>query len=77
MVATLKISERGTVTLPKALRKRFAIKADELLIAEATEEGILLKPAVAYPIEIYTDKRIAEFEQADAELVKFLRKKKK
>lgn len=37
------------------------------MLAEATNDGaIVLRPAAVYPIEIYSDERIAEFEQANA-----------
>ncbi len=31
-------------------------------------EGILLRPALTEPIEIYSDERIAEFDEAEAKL---------
>ena len=31
------------------------------LILEGTDKGILLRPAISVPIEIYTEERIAEF----------------
>jgi hypothetical protein len=31
------------------------IEADSLLIAESTGEGILLRPAVALPVELYSE----------------------
>lgn len=30
-------------------------------MAEATEEGVLIRPAVAIPVEVYSPKRKAEF----------------
>jgi len=59
------------------LRKALGIKADDQLIAEATPEGLLLRPAVTLPIEIYSDRRIAEFDAAEAELAKVLSRKRK
>jgi hypothetical protein len=53
------------------------LKADDQLIAETTPEGLLLRPAVTLPVEIYTEKRIREFDQAEAELEASLRRKKK
>ena len=47
--------------IPAALRRRFGIEEGSLVVAEATEEGILIRPAVAMPIEIYTPRRKAEF----------------
>jgi hypothetical protein len=36
-----------------------------------------LRPAVTLPIELYSDKRIREFDQAEAELEAVLPRKKK
>lgn len=68
MQATLTITSRGVVTLPAKLRQALGLKADDLLIAETTPEGLLLRPAVTLPIEMYSDQRIAEFEEGEAEL---------
>ena len=77
MKTTLSVSRRGVVTLPAKLRQALGIKADDQLIAETTPEGLLLRPAVTLLIEIYSDKRIREFDEAEAELEKILRRKKK
>lgn len=77
MKTTLSVSRRGVVTLPAKLRQALGIKADDQLIAETTPEGLLLRPAVTLPIEIYSDNRIREFDEAEAELEKVLRRKKK
>ena len=47
MKRTLTVTDRGTITLPAELRRQFGIKADDQLIAEATQEGLLLRPALA------------------------------
>lgn len=60
-VETGKVGKRGTFVIPVRLRKRFGIKEGSLLIAEETGEGILIRPAVAVPVEIYSPERIAEF----------------
>ena len=77
MKATLTVTSRGVVTLPARLREALGLKADDQLIAETTAGGLLLRPAVTLPVEIYSDKRIAEFDAAEAELDKLLRRKKK
>jgi antitoxin PrlF len=77
MKTTLTITSRGVVTLPAKLRKALGLNADDQLIAETTSEGLLLRPAVTLPIEIYSEKRIREFDEAEAELDKILRRKKK
>ncbi len=77
MKATLTMTSRGVVTLPAKLRQALGLKADDQLIAETTPEGLLLRPAVTLPIELYGEKRIREFDQAEAELDKVLRRKKR
>lgn len=77
MKSTVTITSRGVVTLPAKLREALGIKPDDLLIAEATPEGILLRPAVTLPVETYTAKREQEFDEAEAELAKVLSRKKK
>jgi AbrB family looped-hinge helix DNA binding protein len=54
MKSTVTITARGVVTLPAKLREAMGLKADDLLIAETTPEGILLRPAVTLPIETYS-----------------------
>jgi len=75
MKTTLTITGRGVITLPTKLRKALGISAADQLIAETTSEGILLRPAVTLPIELYNDERLREFEQAEAELATVLSKK--
>ena len=65
------------VTLPAKLRQALGIRADDQLIAETTPEGLLLRPAITLPVEIYSEKRIREFDAAEADLDKLLRRKKK
>ncbi len=72
MKATLTITSRGVITLPAKLRHALGLKADDQLIAETTSEGLLLRPAVTLPIEIYSEERIREFDEAEAELTKVL-----
>jgi antitoxin PrlF len=55
------INDRGVVTIPAALRRAFGLESGQELIVEETPEGILLRPAVSIPIELYTEERIAEF----------------
>lgn len=77
MKTTLTVTSRGVVTLPAKLRKALGIQAEDQLIAETTPDGLLLRPAVTLPVEIYSADRVREFDEAEAELDKYLRKKKK
>ena len=58
---TSRVGKRGTIVIPAALRRRFGIEEGSLVIAEDREEGILIRPAVAVPLESYTPERRAEF----------------
>lgn len=77
MKTTLTVTSRGVVTLPARLRQALGIRTDDQLIAETTPEGLLLRPAITLPVEIYSEKRIREFDAAEADLDKLLRRKKK
>jgi len=77
MKTTLTVTSRGVITLPAKLRKSLGLKADDQLIAETTPEGLLLRPAVTLPVEMYSERRIREFDAAEAELEKVLRRKRK
>jgi AbrB family looped-hinge helix DNA binding protein len=74
---TLTLTSRGVVTLPSKLRRALGLKADDQLIAETTPEGLLLRPAVTLPVEIYSEKRIREFDAAEAELAKVLNRRRR
>lgn len=75
MQATLTINSRGVVTLPAKLRQAMGLKTDDQLIAETTPQGLLLRPAVTLPLELYTQERVQEFDEAEAELAAVLRKR--
>ncbi len=76
MQATLTINSRGVVTLPAKLRQAMGLKTDDQLIAETTPQGLLLRPAVTLPLELYTPERLQEFDDAEAELAAVLPKLK-
>ena len=56
---TSKVGKRGAVVIPAPLRRRFGIEEGTLVVAEATEEGVLIRPAVAVPVEVYSPERKA------------------
>jgi len=55
---TSKVGKRGTLVIPAKLRNRFGLKEGSLVIAEATPEGILLRPAIAMPTTVFTQEQI-------------------
>jgi AbrB family looped-hinge helix DNA binding protein len=75
MKANVTITSRGVITLPAKLRHAMGLKAEDLLIAETTPEGLLLRPAVTLPVEIYGPDRVREFDRAEQELADYLMQK--
>ena len=65
------------MTLPKPLRKKLGLEKGGVIMANPSDKGIPLKPAVAFPIEMYSASRMAEFDDAEAGLDRYLAKKKK
>ena len=53
----------NVVLLPSQPRceRPLAIKPNDELIIEDTEQGLLLRPAFSVPVELYTEDRIKEF----------------
>lgn len=72
MKTIVTINSRGVVTLPAKLRRALGLNPDDDLIAETTPEGLLLRPAVTLPVEIYSAQREREFDDAEAELSEVL-----
>lgn len=61
ITASSRIGRRGTFVIPAALRRRFGLDEGAEVIAEETPEGILIRPAVTLPVEVYSPERRAEF----------------
>jgi AbrB family looped-hinge helix DNA binding protein len=58
----VKLGRKGQVSIPAAILKKLGLAGGSHLIVELAPDGaIVLRPAGIYPIEIYTDERIAEF----------------
>lgn len=56
-----RIGRRGTLVIPAPLRRRFGLDEGSEVIAEETPDGILIRPAVTLPVEVYSPERRAEF----------------
>lgn len=61
LAITGRMGKRGTVVIPAALRRQYGLDEGSLVVAEPREDGILLRPAMAIPVEIYSPERKAEF----------------
>jgi len=62
------INDRGMIELPDRMRQALGLKADDELIIEDTEQGLLLRPAFSVPIELYTEQRIEQFAEDEKAL---------
>ncbi|MEX2499863.1 MAG: AbrB/MazE/SpoVT family DNA-binding domain-containing protein [Wenzhouxiangellaceae bacterium] len=61
---TVKIGKKGQVTIPRRVLEEAGLPAESQVIVESEADGsIRLRPAAVYPIELYSDDRIAEFER--------------
>ncbi len=56
-----KVGRRGTIVVPAEFRKRYGLEEGALVIVEESADGILIRPAIAVPLESYTPARQAEF----------------
>lgn len=80
---TVKLGRKGQMSIPKGILKRLGIEGEATLLVDTTAEGaIVLRPAAVYPIEIYSDERVRDFDVADrmdaktaARLARILNKK--
>ena len=66
------INERGVITIPAALRRAYGLEANDELLIEAVPEGILLRPTISVPVELYTEERISEFAKDEQAIGKHL-----
>jgi len=77
MTKVININGRGTLTLPKEMRDRLGLKDAGQVVAEETAQGILIRAGATFPIEIYTDKRLAEFDRTNEKALRRYRLKAK
>lgn len=64
---TVIIDKKGQIIIPRAILERLGIEGEQILLVVATDDGaILLRPAGACPVELYSQERIEEFLDEDA-----------
>lgn len=62
----VKLGRRGQISIPRAVLKRLGIEGEVPLLVETTSDGaIILRPAAVYPIELYSEDRVRELDEAD------------
>lgn len=72
MSRIISINEQGTITLPQDLIQKYGLEVGGQLVIEESEAGLILRPGSAFSVEIYSDKRVEEFQQQnEAELEEF------
>ena len=58
---TTRIGKRGTVVIPAGLRRQYGFEEGSMVIAEGRTEGVLIRPVITLPLEVYSPQRKAEF----------------
>ena len=62
----VKLGKKGQLSLPAAVLRKLGLRGAATLLVEATDDGaVILRSAAVYPIELYSDARIKEFDQAN------------
>ena len=62
----VKLGKKGQVSLPAGVLRKLGLQGSATLIVEATDDGaVVLRPAAVYPVEIYSDARVREFDAAN------------
>lgn len=60
----IKLGKKGQVSIPQVVLRQLGLAPDTPLLVETTDDGaIVLRQVGVYPIEIYSDERLAEFER--------------
>jgi bifunctional DNA-binding transcriptional regulator/antitoxin component of YhaV-PrlF toxin-antitoxin module len=65
MERIVSINERGSLTLPKDLRTKYGLEGAGQVVIEESSEGLLIRGCATFPLEIYSDDRIEEFNQSN------------
>ncbi len=62
----VKLGKKGQLSLPAGVLRRLGLQGSATLLVEETEDGaVVLRPAAVVPVEIYSDARVREFEEAN------------
>jgi AbrB family looped-hinge helix DNA binding protein len=59
----VKLGKKGQLSLPAGVLRKLGLEGAATLMVEATDDGaVILRPAAVYPIELYSEARLKEFE---------------
>lgn len=74
---TLIVGPRGGLTIPRAMRSALAIDPGGSLIAQLTPEGVLLRPALTFPMRECDVRQVRAAMAVEEGLDRFLRKRRR
>ena len=77
MTKVVNINARGTLTLPKEMRRRLGVNGHAQVVVEETDDGVLLRAGATFPVEVYSGQRLAEFRRNNEEALARYRFKRK
>ncbi len=61
-----KIGKKGQLTIPRSVLRAAGIVEESRVVIEAMPDGaIVMRPVAVYPVEIYSDARVREFEESN------------
>ena len=67
---------KGVITQVKKMRNELDLPCRNLILREEIQKGILIPPAKAFPMEMYSPERIEEFDRENNQSIRaFLVKK--
>lgn len=75
--ATLIVGPRGNLTIPRAMRSALAIDPGGSLIAQLTPDGVLLRPALTFPMSQCDVGQVRAAMTVEDGLDRFLRRRKR
>lgn len=62
---TLVVSERGQITLPAGIRKRFGLRPGGMVTLEERRGELVLKPAAIVELQIYSEEEVVRWNEED------------
>ena len=62
----VRLGKKGQLSLPAGVLRKLGLQGSATLLVEAMDDGtVVLRPAAVYPVEVYSDARVREFEAAN------------
>lgn len=62
----VRLGKKGQLSLPASVLRKLGLEGRATLLVETTDDGaVVLRAAAVYPVELYSDARVREFEEAN------------